>query len=253
MKQTYLTLTSLLAASALGLSSASAVIVYSETFDNTGTGNISLDNATGWKAAWGASGTAFDNTSNSTAASNPVISDAASSEGTTDGYLFSQFFDSVTNNPNIFYVDGLNLGSPVGGEVLDTVSFALRNEDIATDFHIVLEFGAGNWFLGDSTFNNTTTNVWTTDLTLDLSTETWKALTVDVGTEISVGAIASLPSLNTSSLTGIGFYADIPDQQRIRIDTLEVNAVAAVPEPSTYAALAGALALGFVMLRRRRS
>ncbi|MCF7688773.1 MAG: PEP-CTERM sorting domain-containing protein [Cephaloticoccus sp.] len=36
-------------------------------------------------------------------------------------------------------------------------------------------------------------------------------------------------------------------------DNVQFNGVSAVPEPSTYAAILGAMALGFVAIRRRRN
>jgi hypothetical protein len=39
----------------------------------------------------------------------------------------------------------------------------------------------------------------------------------------------------------------------VTMDNLQFNGVSAVPEPSTYAAILGALALGFVAIRRRRN
>lgn len=248
MTKKYLRLPSLITLAALSFSTAHAVVVFTENFDNTSGSDKNFDTV-GWSSVHSATGTAY---ATNTTTNVPIVSSAASSTGAAPaGYLFHNTFQG--NDPVMYYVAGLNLGSPVGGEKLDTVTFALRNVSTTENIQIALQFGAGNdWFLGDSIYNNTASSVWTTGLTLDLSAETWKALTVNVGTTITIGSAASLPTFNTSSLTGIGFYtATTGNPNYIRIDTLAINGV--IPEPSTYATLAGGLALGFVMLRRRRS
>jgi hypothetical protein len=244
-------LLSTIVAAGLSLQAGAAITVYTETFDNTTAGNISLAAGTGtpdWGGAHSVTGTAFDNTVTDPDLG-PITSNAASSTGVAPtGYLFGKTFGQF--DPVIYYVDGLNLGSPAGGTTLDEVSFALRNESTSQNMQIVLQFGAGtDWFLGDTTFNNSVANSWTSGLTLDLSTETWKALTIDVENEITVGAAASPSNFATSNLTGIGFYTATTDDSSIRIDTLSVTAV---PEPATYALFGGFIALGLVMLRRRR-
>lgn len=227
-------------------SSGAQVPVYTETFDNNTGSNQDFDTV-GWSGVHSATGIAYptDNTNNET----PIISSAASSTGSTPGYIFHNTFEG--KSPVMYYEDGLSLGAPAGGEVLDSVSFALRNVSTSQNIQIALEFGMGNWYLSDTTFNNATSNVWTSNLVVDLSAETWKGLNVDIGTDFSVGAAAALPTLATSSLTGIGFFtASTSNNNNIRIDTLEVSAVP-VPEPATFAALTGALALGMIMRRRR--
>ncbi len=221
-----------------------SVVVFDENFDNTTGGNISLVAGTDpdWKVAH-SNGTSYDNTST---ANTPVVSNAASSTGAAPtGYLFHNTFQG--NAPVIYYVEGLSLGAPAGGTVLESVSFALRNVSTSENIQIALKFGPDDddWFLGDTTFNNATSSVWS-NLSLTLSNETWKALTLDVGNAISVGSAATPASFNTADLTGIGFYtATTSDPNYIRIDTLAVNAI---PEPASLALMG----LGSLLILGRR-
>ncbi len=231
---------------------AGAAIIFTETFDNTTGGNLPLGDL-GWAATYDPDATAYDvsdsNNSGSTdGADKPLVSGAASSEGSTAGYVFQNPFRN--NTPIFIYTNGLSLGQTTGVDnVLNEVTFALRNTATDMDFRIALEIGAGNWFIADDTFNNTTSNAWTTGLQLDVGAATWRDLTVNVGTEISIAG--STTSLAAGDLTGIGFYtAKGGNGNNIRIDTLNVDAV---PEPATYALIGGALALGLVLVRRRRS
>ena len=113
-------------------------------------------------------------------------------------------------------------------------------------------------------FAYTGTNMLQFDLTLTRTgTDTfdWGYVVTDLGAD---GAGSSLMGSNTQSITvadlgasmdGGGIYAGMRsgDQNGGLISGLDQWSVNVVPEPSAYALLAGALALGLVMIRRRRS
>lgn len=63
-----------------------------------------------------------------------------------------------------------------------------------------------------------------------------------------INAFTSVAAQTFSGATGVNFYMDNVGA----FSGVEVSGLAPVPEPSTYAALLGALALGFVVYRRRR-
>jgi hypothetical protein len=61
-------------------------------------------------------------------------------------------------------------------------------------------------------------------------------------------AFTSIAAQTFSGATGVDFYLDNVEA----FSGVEVSGLSAVPEPATYAALLGVLALGFVVYRRRR-
>ncbi|MBP6863807.1 MAG: PEP-CTERM sorting domain-containing protein [Candidatus Didemnitutus sp.] len=86
-------------------------------------------------------------------------------------------------------------------------------------------------------------------------------------TGLTASWITPSPLIDLSGVTALQNTAISPIQFRIyfwdntpisnsaliiRMDDIELTAAAAIPEPSTYAALIGVAALGFVALRRRR-
>ncbi len=129
--------------------------------------------------------------------------------------------------------------------MVESVSFALRNQSTTENVRVALEFGAGNWAVATDIFNNASNAVWS-NLSLDVASASWNTLNFVPSTTLSLGASATLPS---GDLTGIGFYlTDITANSQVRIDTVSVNAI---PEPSTAAFLGfGLLAL---VLRARRN
>ena len=113
-------------------------------------------------------------------------------------------------------------------------------------------------------FDYTGTSMLQFDLTLTrtgTNTFDWGYVVTDLG---AAGAGSSVVSSNTQSFTfadfgtsmdGDGIYAGVRsgNQASGLISGLDQWSVNVVPEPSAYALLAGALALGLVMIRRRRS
>jgi hypothetical protein len=69
-----------------------------------------------------------------------------------------------------------------------------------------------------------------------------------VGTDGAVGLVGSFSGLNSSDIT-VGYNRSVGSGGSMRLDMV---AVTAVPEPSTYALLAGGLCLGLALLRRRQ-
>ena len=124
----------------------------------------------------------------------------------------------ATNLEFTFYVDSTGSSLMNGFTInLDTGSF-----DIGTD----------SWTLDGSAGS-----------TGDVVGETWHTIDVDL-TSIS-GYIAG-----TSTLNGLVTFKNNTDVSPVYIGDVRLTTI---PEPSSFAALAGLLALGSVMVRRRRS
>ncbi len=69
---------------------------------------------------------------------------------------------------------------------------------------------------------------------------------------VNLSAITAVNNVNNLFLVGT-FTADTLGAGLAGFDNIQVTGVAAIPEPSSYAALAGVAALGLVAARRRRS
>lgn len=85
---------------------------------------------------------------------------------------------------------------------------------------------------------------------VSLAGTSWFALTATIGAPFSIsGTAVSLP---TGLVSGMGIYTNVTGSgQNSRFDNFTVTTTA-IPEPSSFAALAGLGALGLVALRRRR-
>ncbi|MCD8483288.1 MAG: PEP-CTERM sorting domain-containing protein [Verrucomicrobia bacterium] len=62
-------------------------------------------------------------------------------------------------------------------------------------------------------------------------------------------AVATNVALTTAAVNADAFRMYSINGSNVEIDNISLTAI---PEPSTYAAIFGALALGFIVLRRRR-
>jgi hypothetical protein len=112
----------------------------------------------------------------------------------------------------------------------------------------------GAWYLSSTSCALTGTGVWSDSIYTDLAGETWitgafDGITLDP--DVSDNATTLLNA--TDIVTGYGMYADLDlavgGDSRIRMNEMVITAV---PEPSTYALLAGTLAALALIARRRR-
>lgn len=128
-----------------------------------------------------------------------------------------------------------NLGSSTGTSVTPAVGTTYL---FVAKFELSLTPGANNAY------------VWIFDDPADVALG---------GADLATGtAMGSITGRDTTDLRfkSIGFYLDNATD-RMSVDELRLGttfaSVSPVPEPSTYAAIAGALALGVIALRRRRA
>lgn len=250
MKKTFL----LLPALALGAVAASGqvTVIYSQPFDNPG-GDANLE-ASPWNWSWARNG-------GSGRPSNSNIARVASAE----------FGFSFQNNANlqeiISWYDGEEVENIAQSSNLQ-FSIDLRHQNAASETRFVIRIG-DDWYATTETFTNTgdvgdwTSHTW--DFTnagsawvqiMDRTTSTdgfdGVSVTSNGFTILGAGDPGGLADpLPAGAITAVGVLnrsGSTTADQQIRYDNFAV----AIPEPSTYAALIGLLALGLVAWRRRR-
>ncbi|NDV63063.1 PEP-CTERM sorting domain-containing protein [Puniceicoccales bacterium CK1056] len=116
--------------------------------------------------------------------------------------------------------------------------------------------GAGDYTLGIASGSSTAEATLTTDFSFNTPVTVTLAFDLDTG-------IGSL-TVGAETIVGTGIFlgenldsfalrqSDSSNNETITVDNLVITG-AVVPEPSTYAALIGLLALGLVMVRRRKA
>ena len=110
----------------------------------------------------------------------------------------------------------------------------------------------GSFTAGDNTDINGAVGVTLLDsasVTLMASTATGTTPKLTIGQSITLSAISQSGGELFLRFNNWDAGNDAP---WLMLDNVAISTVTAVPEPSTYAALAGGLALGFVAIRRRR-
>jgi hypothetical protein len=84
------------------------------------------------------------------------------------------------------------------------------------------------------------------------STLTWNNFTVQNGLN-NTGTVGSVAAIDMTGVTAVGYYAELLDAAGgFQSSQTRYFQATAVPEPGTYALIAGALALTAVMVRRRK-
>jgi len=243
----------------LGASAASAQsVVYNETFQNT-TGVDILTSTAGWQFWLNSGGVRVNQTAS---ASNSSISwragrpaaDLPVNSGPTLAQANGFVFISGVTSPLVYITQEYQ---NVNVADLTSVSFWQGSSYDAVGapnagMRVVLEIG-GLWYA--STQSNQQFipgggagfSTQAVQKNLTLAGSTWELLTFTAGQAISIGASATLPT--SGAITGFGIFANGPIAS-IRFDNFTLTAI---PEPSTFAALAGAGVLGLAAFRRRRS
>jgi hypothetical protein len=128
----------------------------------------------------------------------------------------------------------------------------------------VIQIGT-DWFASEQGFNPTESgspNIWQTFTLPDISTANWLTLSFDSDNNnaVTLGntamTLAAHGVAGDAILVSVGIHASTTATAaggdatgQYRMDNIVVTAI---PEPSTYAALFGLLAIGFVAYRRRR-
>ncbi len=224
-------------------------IVYSQTF-NTGSGVNGALNGVSWQSHFGATATAY-NTASTTDTVAPIIGSLASGggddsgDGTGFGYLFHRG-DLNTGSPVIWWTAAL---TPFDVSLLDSFQFDLRNTLTNQNIRFAFQVGT-DWFVSNSVFNSSTSNVWSNNLTLaSAGTATWNTLNFTPGSSLSMGTATTLPL--SGNITAVGaFDTSIAGSatEHIRMDNFEVRAI---PEPSSMLLLGLASALALFLRRCR--
>lgn len=235
------------------LASAQATVVYLETF-GTPAGANGTFGSVGW--SWYSSAAATNRTNsttgtavNPTAPTNTATANIGQAAAVADGNGYGFFNSSATSH--FGFTTEYNGATPLTTASISEVSFVQGNA-VAYQFRVAIQTG-GNWYVTTTALAGTVADQATftsapTKLTFSgLNTASWSALSFTAGSALSIGSAATLPG--NSTITGFGLYATTGTAGTGRFDDFTVTAI---PEPSTFAALAGLGVLGLAASRRRR-
>ncbi len=217
-------------------------VIYSENFHNTApSGNMYLANF-GWSGYINSLATTVN-------AGNAYIPNLAGNPPPDHGYLSLSGISATYG-----LIETFSSIDAAGSEI----TWSMGNSATSTTLRLLVQSGS-EWYASNELFSNTGTYTQATfsaatsddvrrSLTFSTAAENWRSFTLTPGSEMTLGSIAS--SAISSEITGIGFYVTTTSGTT-RLDSLVVTA--AVPEPSAYAALFGAVALCAVGCRRKRA
>jgi|GEM_PF-2707904 PEP-CTERM putative exosortase interaction domain len=259
------------AAAALPCVASAQTTAYLETFHNTlPSGNANYQTV-GWSLYWNQGANIAQNRTNpspntGSAISRTHVEDSATSNmgqdqpGGEGGLAFVG--SSNVTEAFAFTTEYNNAFGPITTDNIHSVSF-LQGNNNETTFRVALRINE-SWFVteaqqgdvmsGDDFTGNTSGENYTGEksavkLTFDLTSESWSTLNFTSGSALSVGSTTTLPS---GTVTAFGFFVTLTNGGTIRVDDFTVM-VSTIPEPSTFAALAGLGALGLAATRRRRT
>lgn len=234
--------------------------LYTETFDNTTSGNLKAGDL-GWSAFVGSSALNVTNVAGVTGMDYVAGSLGAGSPASPTGFLFAN--NGATANQTFGLVDTFTSGLSLTSG--DTISWRMGNNLTSATAQILIQIGgdgtvgSGTWYVSTMAKSNSSTFSTSTfsqsdaatiaavsfSLTFDPSASNWKNFTLSDGVSMSVGSALATP-LSSTTITGIGFYlVDGAVGNTMRFDTLQI-----IPEPSVQA-LAGMGGL-FLLLGLRR-
>jgi hypothetical protein len=266
-------------AAALAVSSASAALLVSDDFNYTAGGLSTNNGGTGWAGAWGAvgavnnvqveaTGLSVNITGYSMAAAGNSISSSAGSTfaarafndtlATTDGstYFFSMLINVAaidSNNRAIRLFNTAGASNAGFGVNLTATTLVLGINSAAGTFTTDLTVKTNNTtqlMVGKVTFSDTAASdrfdVWLFDDGADITSVNFNTNSTNFVTgDYVVG--------QNGVALGRGDTADLYELDAFYLGTTADSVLGAVPEPSSFAALAGLGALGFAALRRRRA
>lgn len=145
----------------------------------------------------------------------------------------------------------------------NTFTWKQGNGSTTASVYLMIQQG-GNWYASTAAFQNSAAYTGGTfssstapdvskSLVFSTSAANWHLVTLNPGSQLSYSLTALTQDLASSTITGVGFYLQSTTQNaNMRIDTLNITGTAAaIPEPSTYAAVAGLSVLGLAAGRRR--
>lgn len=132
---------------------------------------------------------------------------------------------------------------------LNTLSIEILAQGAASaEWRYVIQKG-GSTYVSDAT----SMGAWFAGAgnTLTASSLTWYDFTIQAGVG-GTGTVGSVAAIDMTDVTGVGYYSELVDAAGgFQSSQTRYFQATAVPEPSTYALIAGMLALTSVALRRR--
>ena len=134
---------------------------------------------------------------------------------------------------------------------LDTLSIETLAFGVASaEWRYVIQKGASSYVSDATSMGGSFANVGTSTVTA--STLTWNNFTVQNGLN-NTGTVGSTVAIDMTGVTAVGYYAELLDAAGgFQTSQTQYFQATAIPEPGTYALIAGALALTAVMVRRRK-
>ncbi|WP_269523125.1 hypothetical protein [Coraliomargarita parva] len=229
-------------------------VIYSETFDSSGTNSSSA--TIGWEAY--ATTSATDLTNVAPNAGDRIGISSLTGNPSSDGFGYYFASNASTGTQDMIWAgfeDGLSLSN------VDTITWMMGNSNTTASVQLLVQVG-GSWYVSAEVFSNSSaytsaSNFSSADasavaqqFTYSTDAALWLDFTLTPDSTMSIGSVAS-SDLASSPITGIGFYFDSNNTANttIRLDTLQVTNI---PEPATFAFLCGSVALLTMLARRRR-
>lgn len=239
----------LVAAAAMMVAGAAcADVVYHELFTTEVQGTVDTFAEHGWALYEGSSATAGTGTVSANSGSawdgGPVNSFPLNSTEGDTGYVYEYY---GANTAAFCLTEEYSFDMALW----ENLSFSMRhNFHRATDVRAAIKVD-GSWYVSDGVAIIGAAGWAGAELwTVDADTTSWYVLNFTPGSELGIGATATLPSTGTAQ--GFGFYAGdaVNAYNRVRADNFMVSGDA-IPEPATLGLFAGSFGL-VLFLRRRR-
>lgn len=185
-------------------------VIYSETFRESASNKDPLA-AVGWEGLQGPTG-------------EPVYDGATPAPDTVTYLAINASVDYLFSNEDrvLAYTEAEPFGTTDPDYTfreIAGVSMDLQNQTSTEDLRVAVRIGAEDWYVSDQILNNIAGRA---TVSLDFSTAAWRALKVDPGTSLAIGARATPPG--TGKVTAIGFYDDALED-RIRVHEYSVTAL----------------------------
>lgn len=231
--------------------------IYTETFDNTTTGNYKAGQV-GWSAFVGSSATDLTNVAGVGGTDYVAVANAAGNPSAPNGFLFAN--NGATANQKFALVD-TQLGSVVSLTNGDSITWAMGNNTTTATAQILIQIGgdgtvgSGSWYVSTTTKSSAVYNTGnfntapTTTLTFSTAMTEWKEFSLVSGASMAIGNALTSDLSSTTTITGIGFYLEdiAPAANSMRLDTLQV-----IPEPASLALVLAGGVFSVMFARRRR-
>lgn len=138
--------------------------------------------------------------------------------------------------------------APVSTALLSSIAFQTRNDNFADVQRVAIRIDS-TWYVSAATFANSASAWQQHTLTFSSDASSWLALDFVPGSSLGLGAVQT-SDLPAGNLTAIGLFNPV-HAGTYRFDDVTIT-TSAIPEPSAFAMLGGAVALGVAVAGRRR-